>query len=118
MHRNTIEALRGSIKKWEGVVAGTIKNEGQSNCPLCKLFWNKFCEGCPVSEHTGRMACEGSPYYSYWVMVDLQNIDARSEEAISTAQAELDFLKALLEKYAPVEYRMDEMKKEAESCQD
>lgn len=85
MDDKTLEALKGSIKKWEGIVAGTIENQGALNCPLCQLFnTSDECDGCPVKERTGEDFCEGSPYYSY------------EQKVQGSAQAELDFLKSLL----------------------
>jgi hypothetical protein len=99
MKDETKRALLGSIKKWEDIVAGTGKNLGSSNCPLCQRFGDfdpdnpdlcvrvgeREIEPCPVSAKTGKGDCEGSPYYAY-------------ERAPSpeTAQAEVDFLRSLL----------------------
>jgi len=41
MDEKTLAALRGSISKWEGIVAGTMQDSGASNCPLCKKFRKK-----------------------------------------------------------------------------
>ena len=38
MNRKTLTALKGSIKKWEKIVAGTGSDNGYQNCPLCALF--------------------------------------------------------------------------------
>lgn len=87
MDADTLEALRGSIAKWEGIVAGTVRDMGMSNCPLCQKFAyprGNECRGCPVAERTGRSDCRGTPYYEH------------DEEKPETAQAELDFLKSLL----------------------
>lgn len=82
----TLTALKGSIAKWEAIVAGTGVDLGGSNCPLCKMFVriNGECKGCPVMEVTGFDNCERTPYYEY------------DPEEPETAQAELDFLKSLL----------------------
>lgn len=106
MNEETIKALRGSIKKWKSIVAGTGKDEGVSNCPLCKLFFHKDCEGCPVKEKTGEECCIGSPYEEYDDAADEgifeENVwnfrDATPEELTKLAQAELDFLISLLPK--------------------
>lgn len=87
MAPEVLEALRGSIKKWEGIVAGTTRDEGGRNCPLCQMFVHgkaATCRGCPVRTRTGKSSCDGTPYY-YYEHGDTQ-----------TAQAELDFLKSLL----------------------
>jgi len=42
-----LEALKGSIKKWERIVEGTGVDEGADNCPLCELFWHKVVRAVP-----------------------------------------------------------------------
>ena len=84
MNATILKALKGSIKKWEGVVRGTVIDYGASNCPLCKLFYfKKDCTGCPVRKKTGHEACRKSPFVN-WRM------------RVIGAQEELDFLKSLL----------------------
>lgn len=88
----TLEALRGSIAKWEAIVSGTGTDEGAENCALCRLFHTDYredgglgCHGCPVRARTGRPLCMGSPYD-----------DCHESPTEEQAQAELDFLKSLL----------------------
>ena len=68
MDKLTLEALKGSIRKWERIRDGEIGNESASNCPLCHRFADGFrpnaqdCERpllgpCPVKAATGRPAC-------------------------------------------------------------
>jgi hypothetical protein len=38
MDNQTLAALKGSIRKWENIAAGTGVDKGVFNCPLCKLF--------------------------------------------------------------------------------
>jgi hypothetical protein len=38
MDAETLEALKGSIKKHENILAGTGRDKGQKNCPLCQMF--------------------------------------------------------------------------------
>lgn len=108
MDAETLEALRGSIAKWEGIVAGTIVDEGPTNCPLCKRFNKLFlgrqytypdmCTGCPVANFTGFPGCEGTPYD------DLESLDPDDFESDADLdlrtrelqQQELKFLKSLL----------------------
>lgn len=94
MDTKTLEALRGSIHKWEKIVAGTGEDLGCKNCPLCQLFHttsdiDQLCDNCPVFENTKERFCGGSPYIEY--------ADANSKEDKDiAAQAELDFLRSLL----------------------
>lgn len=94
----TLEALKGSIKKWEMVVDGTGVDRGWVNCPLCKLFFtdtsNQHCVECPVSTKTGVSYCIDTPYED---ITDYDG-DVGDEGYIKIAQREVDFLKSLLPK--------------------
>jgi hypothetical protein len=76
MDDRTRRALEGSIRKWEAIVAGTGKDLGASNCPLCAEFYDAVdvdeetgeeinCRGCPVRDRTEHDLCGGSPYERY-----------------------------------------------------
>ena len=92
MDAKTLEALEGSIKKWEAVVAGTGIDNGHRNCPLCGLFFYNGCLGCPVSNKTQQTRCCGSPYEEYR---DLRERKCTREELRNAAKKEVDFLKSL-----------------------
>lgn len=91
MDNKTLEALKGSIRKWEMIVAGTGKDYCTRNCPLCRLFNNEEtetydeCDGCPVREFTGTPLCIGTPYEAW-----------NRSRTNANAAAELEFLKSLL----------------------
>jgi hypothetical protein len=94
MDARTLEALKGSIAKWEAIVAGTGKDDGYFNCPLCKLFNDQGddeddCVKCPVFIRVRARYCENSPYYAYR---DAIGTDGEA----AAAKAELDFLRSLL----------------------
>lgn len=78
------------------------------NCPLCQLFIENDCKGCPVSDRTGEGGCEGSPYRDwlaatyYDVAIHGQRAQNRQNpEALEAAKAELAFLKSLLPSDTP-----------------
>ena len=99
MNRETLKALRGSIKKWEGVVAGTTADYGGDNCPLCALFFYKSaCRGCPVYEDTKIDACRGSPFIDWFEATRSHGYPryARDDESVMCAVLELEYLKSLL----------------------
>ena len=108
MNARTLKALRGSIEKWEAIVAGTGEDQGIVNCPLCALFYRdgcSACSGCPVAKAAGREGCEGTPYIAWThaedngtIRLDSGRVSARLKRL---AQAELDFLKGLLPKRKP-----------------
>lgn len=100
MDNKTLEALKGSIKKWEGIVAGTVDNKGAANCPLCQLFntpnkWGQAdqCVGCPIMAETGLMGCQDTPYSDY---ENAEDEDPEDEDLQGIAEEELAFLKSLL----------------------
>ncbi len=100
-----LTALRGSIAKWEAIVAGTGEDGGPHNCPLCQRF--PGCASCPVADEVGDTGCESTPYVKWF---DHQRKDhghqppfdepsavtPGCEECVALAQAELDFLRSLL----------------------
>lgn len=98
MNKATLKALKGSIAKWEKIVAGTGVDDGTDNCPLCKLFYGLGCMGCPVAIKSGRDTCKKTPYGGWMLATFGQEwprrvIDAGQKKA---ARAELRFLKSLL----------------------
>ena len=99
MNAETLAALRGSIRKWRGIVAGRVVDQGCENCPLCQLFFlkNDNCGGCPVFNKTGLDLCGGTPYGTWSGTGDTYKT-ATTPELKRLAQAELDFLKSLLPK--------------------
>lgn len=96
MNYRALEALKGSIRKWEKIVAGTEGDEGTHNCPLCQEFYRQECVGCPVYERTGHAACDGSPYQDWASEKWTWGIKAETPEDKLQAQKMLDFLKSLL----------------------
>ena len=98
MDETTLTALKGSIAKWEAIVAGTGKDEGPTNCPLCSVFHPDFradgkshCEGCPVAI-AGYRGCTNEEYTAYCA-ADKEDDRERMRAA---ATGELAFLKSLL----------------------
>lgn len=100
--KETIEALKGSIEKWRKVKDECLYDRGSSNCDLCKSFVG--CDGCPVSQATGRVGCHCTPYDEWDVHqrrdhgeVDpFYYVHPGCKECERLAQTEYDFLKGLL----------------------
>lgn len=87
-----LEALKQSILKWEQNTKINDLNDaslGKYKCPLCQLFIESDCEGCPIMLATGETFCEETPYE---VAREAENL----AEFHSAAKAELEFLKSLL----------------------
>lgn len=92
MSKRMLKALRGSIAKWEKIVAGTGSDMGADNCPLCKTYAPPpqiHCGACPVAAKTGRGECRGTPYSQF------RRASSESERH-EAAKAELAFLQSLL----------------------
>src|SRR5580693_5421953 len=110
MDKHTLKALKGSIAKWEAIVAGTGEDLGPDNCPLCQMFLDKdrvsgVCEGCPVKESTKKSNCQGTPYEKFESLdIELECTHPEAEPEYGEiknarqewAMAELVFLKSLL----------------------
>ena len=106
MSKWTLKALKGSIRKWERIVAGTGVDKEASDCPLCELYKHDVfitdtdCQNCPVSQKTGNPYCEGSPYDDWRRMPTYHDVPipdmSHSIRANQIAQKELEFLKSLL----------------------
>jgi hypothetical protein len=104
MDKRIIRALKDSIRKWERIVQGTGKDDGTANCPLCVLFFDGDCKGCPVEEWTGLSGCNDSPY-SDWNMHQCRHGDygdfpysLHCGKCQRLAIKELEFLVSLLPK--------------------
>jgi hypothetical protein len=103
MEDKVLEALKGSIKKHEDILAGTGTDKGPENCPLCKLFWEQSCKGCPIFIKTGEKSCVETPYTD-WEQhihnnheVDYINGDGiYCPECRRLVELEVEFLKSLL----------------------
>ena len=93
-HPDTLAALKGSIEKWERIVAGTGRDYGANNCALCDRF--PSCIGCPVMEKTGLPSCENSPYDDWRMAGGCCAETADTPDLKRLAEAELAFLKSLL----------------------
>lgn len=102
----TLQAILGSIKKWERIVASPRGQDcGSDNCPLCKVFYEHYCAGCPVDEETDQDSCFGSPYTEWSIHQyegHLQHTFGSRvpgcKECLRLAKAELAFLRGLLPK--------------------
>lgn len=68
MTKETLKALKGSIKKWEDIRDNGGIDLNSSNCPLCQKFLEKraSCKGCPVAVKTSFDLCRETPYYDWY----------------------------------------------------
>lgn len=58
--------LKKSAKKWTKYADNKKVSVGNiGDCPLCKLFYTKYCKGCPIADKIGLIRCAGSPYEAW-----------------------------------------------------
>lgn len=104
MSPSTLSALRSSIAKWEANAQVTSIFDAKifaSSCPLCSLFLDLDCVGCPVYETTGCEQCKDTPWelamWSRWKLARDKSTPSPSLASFHTAaKREVAFLKSLL----------------------
>jgi hypothetical protein len=99
-----IDAIKGSIKKWEDIVGFGGTDEGSANCDLCKTYKIRLfsCGECPVHKKTDN-GCGDTPYEKWLKHHDSNHSKHNKREILcfeceTIAQDEVDFLKGLLPK--------------------
>lgn len=120
MKKETLKALKGSIRKWKEIVAGTEEDKAYRDCPLCQRFSGEkiTChapdgkEACPVVKKVKNDACKDTPYQDWHSHGrDKHRTSNHPEynkkphsvhpdclECLKLAKAEIEFLKSLLPK--------------------
>lgn len=66
-HESKLKAARESVAAWKDKLTETAPDcilIGVSVCPLCKLYFDNGCNGCPVKDFTGEEDCDGTPYHA------------------------------------------------------
>ena len=108
MKKDTLRALKNSIKKWERITNGKGQDDGGYNCSLCQRFKQTECtyndEQCPVTIKTGKVQCEKSPYIAWQnhqesvhkINCHPHRIQSGCKGCVKAAKKEVDFLKSLL----------------------
>jgi hypothetical protein len=94
MTPETRTALEGSIEKWRGVLAGTTKERGTLNCPLCHLFNQHAFIWAELNPDKDLELKRCTPYIDYVAAEIYGDEDAMH----AAAAAELYFLTSLLPK--------------------
>ncbi len=97
MNNETLTALVGSIEKWTKIRAGELEDHRNQNCPLCSLFYDDDCEGCPVMAKSKERYCRNTPY-KVWADLCYDTATWTADTTRKKAQAtrEINFLKSLL----------------------
>lgn len=62
MTDETLIALDRSVVRWRRIAAVTDLSEVglDDPCPLCLLFRDGGCKGCPIADMTGQTGCKGT----------------------------------------------------------
>lgn len=87
----SVKLWRARVEHLERVVSGSERADDtilDAQCPLCKVY---KCAECPVAKSTGRLACEGTPYWSY----DYCIFKSDWEIALVYARGMLDLLRRI-----------------------
>lgn len=104
------EALQKSIDHWKRLATKTHNPKesiGPNHCALCIEFFHNHCEGCPVMEKTGERGCYKTPWSEIegampdvWNGIGGGSLEEwlNSDEFVSLAQKELEFLISLCPK--------------------
>lgn len=95
------EALEASIAKWRvnAVSHPADVKTGVDFCPLCDLYYQHNCRGCPVRERTGALFCQQTPYSWAALLCTYDDKDlytpAKVAEFHEAAWEEVAFLESL-----------------------
>lgn len=100
MDEKTIKATQGAWLKWDKIAKGKARNGGSRDCPLCKLFLDSGCNGCPIKAATNKASCRGTPNVAYIVLACENGLDHPATR--DAAHAFRNFINLLL----PPEHRM------------
>lgn len=101
MDEKTRKAVELSIVKWEANLdfaeAGAWDRVqiSASSCPLCALYYDIDCKGCPVAERTSKHMCEESPYTRVAYLLG-DDPPINEKKLVPAVRAEVEFLKSLL----------------------
>jgi len=97
-----LEALRKAVAHWEKVARGEAADNGPLSCSLCRLYFNDFCQGCPVYQKIGRPRC-GGPHYLAWLKVTKSQVtpvggrEVRKGRGAIAARAIVTWLRSILQ---------------------
>jgi len=103
MDKQTLKALKASIKHWEENTAHAkarnywLIDVRAEACALCDLFLKHFCIDCPICHYTKMNGCVNTPYKKVVLSLYEGNTLGLGYDGITAAcRRELEFLKSLL----------------------
>jgi hypothetical protein len=99
----TRAALVQSIEKWKRNAEAETPEEyltGWRDCPLCHLYYEYNCYGCPISKHVNNRGCDDTPYEAAQHLAEYWEYDpdnpACKLAAQDAAREEIEFLNQVL----------------------
>ena len=96
--KRALEALKGSIVKWNKIITGAGVDTGPDNCPLCMLYF-PACDKCPICIETDEMCCDLTPYVAWeGHLKERYPRNVFDSKSLRLARAERDWLEALYKK--------------------
>lgn len=102
MTNEAIDAIKGSIVKWEKILDGSGIDKGRGNCPLCTSFYDRGCIGCPIRDKTGMGNCRNTPIQVWRGLTKAHFIEGETRYfpesliAMDICKTVIQFLKNLL----------------------
>lgn len=92
-------AIEGSIEKWKAIVSGEKPDRGVTDCPLCKIYLEPSCDGCPIKIDSEYGGCVGTPYTRWnelFIHTNKSGYWATTKQQKEAAKDMLEYLMALL----------------------
>jgi hypothetical protein len=95
-YQRTVKLLEGSYRKkikrkdGEFYVSNHRIPYGDTDCPLCVLYYDLDCDGCCVEYDTEEDNCRKTPYSEYQMVLIQSNTVTR--RLINSTKAERDYL--------------------------
>lgn len=76
-----------------------FNTQGRYTCPLCRVYIDGGCDGCPISKFTKKPYCQDTPYESYEDYDDFDEtaLDDGEFDYEEFLKNEINFLKSLPE---------------------
>lgn len=95
MNKKTIKAIETAVcEKWNSIGYGLSVSNGSEDCPLCNLFYDDYCQSCPVFRLDEKYyRCSQTPCREVQQKTFLSNDDP---DMIDAVEQEIIFLCSLL----------------------
>jgi hypothetical protein len=96
-----IKIMEASVVKWQRIISKKGADGGVYDCPPCRIYYWVFCNGCPISEYTGKKFCKGTPYVDWFWHHQYDHGHLRRKifcpDCLRMATAMRDFMKEIVD---------------------